>query len=892
MGLFKKISARLRGLLRREAVLGDIDEEMRLHLQMVTEENVGRGMPPEEARRAALRSFGNLDKNRERAWEVRGGGVVEAFLQDVRFGARLLARQRGFTAVAVLTLALGIGANTAIFSVVNELLLRPLPYPGAERLAILWELSLGGQRQHMVSRANFRSWREQSTVFEGMAAFTDQRLSLTGGGEPEEVTVQHASPELFRILGVEPILGRGMTPEDALPGSPLAAVLSHGFWQRRLGGDPQAIGKPITLNGEPYIVAGVLPQGFQWHLKSRSGTARPAEIWTALGMPTEGDAATRGRFLSVVARLKPGTSFEQAEAEMKAIAARLELDAPEHNRGLGVQIVPLREQLVGKVRPALLILLGAVGLVLLIACANVANLLLSRAVAREKEIVLRTAIGARRVRVVRQLLTESLLLAGLGSLLGLALGGWGIRALAAISPRDLIDLQGVGLDLPVLALTLAVSLATGIVFGLAPALEATRLNLNDALKEGGKGAGGHGTQSRRLRSALVISEVALALVLLAGAGLLVKSFVRLQEIDAGFETENVLTMVVRLPDATGSRYSEAPQIVGFFRDATERIRALPGVRSAGMVDFLPLYGGPGSSTDFTIEGRPVPPPGQGLGTNVRVADPGYFATLGIPLLRGRNFTASETSEARRVVLISESMARRHFAGEDPIGKRIRVDMFEEPVPTEIVGIVGDVRYDSLVDEAEPTVYFPLPELLSSPWRTLVIRTEGDPAEMASLVRRELRAVDPNQPVSDVRTMDQVMAATVGRARFNTLLLGLFAGLATLLSAVGIFGVMNHSVTLRTREIGLRMALGAQPGEVLRLILKQGFLLTVIGIAIGLAGALALTRVLSSLLFGVGSTDPATFGAIVLLLAFVSLIACYLPARRATRVDPLTALRYD
>jgi putative ABC transport system permease protein len=892
MSLFKTISARLHGLLQREAVIGDIDEEMRLHLQMVMEENIERGMPPAEARRAALRSFGNLDKNRERAWEVRGGGVIEAFLQDVRYGARLLARHRGFTMVAVLTLALGIGANTAIFSVVNELLLRPLPYPGAERLAILWEFSQGGQRQHLVSRANFRSWREQSTVFEGMAAFSDQRLSLTGGGEPEEVSVQYASPELFRILRVEPLLGRGMTKEDALSGAPKVAVLSHGFWQRRLGGDRQAVGKPITLNGEPFTVVGVLPGGFQWHLKARSGTGRPAEIWTALDMPTEGDAATRGRFLSVVARLKPGVSFAQAEAEMKAVSARLELDEPEHNRGLGVQIVPLREQFVGKVRPALLILLGAVCVVLLIACANVANLLLSRAVAREREIVLRTAIGARRIRVVRQLLTESLLLAGVGSLLGLAFGWWGIRALAAISPSDLIDLQGVGLDLPVLALTLAVSLVTGIVFGLAPALEATRLNLNDALKEGGKGAGGHGTQSRRLRSALVISEVALALVLLASAGLLVKSFVRLQEVDAGFKTENVLTMVVRLPDTTASKYSEAAQIVGFFREATERIGALPGVRSAGMVDFLPLYGGPGASTDFTVDGRPAPPPGQGLGTNVRVADPGYFSTMGIPVLRGRNFTGFEAAEARRVVLISESMARRHFPGEDPIGKRISVEMFEEPVLTEIVGIVGDVRYDSLVDEAEPTVYFPLPELLSSPWRTLVIRTEGDPAEMAPAVRRALREIDPNQPVSDVRTMDQVMAATVGRARFNTLLLGLFAGLATLLAAVGIFGVMNHSVTLRTREIGLRMALGAQPREVLRLILKQGFLLTSIGVVIGLAGALTLTRVMSGLLFGVGSTDPATFAAIVLLLTLVSLIACYIPARRATRVDPLTALRYD
>jgi putative ABC transport system permease protein len=553
-----------------------------------------------------------------------------------------------------------------------------------------------------------------------------------------------------------------------------------------------------------------------------------------------------------------------------------------------VEVILLREQFVGNVRPALLILLGAVGFVLLIACANVANLLLSRAASREKEIALRAALGASRMRVVRQLLTESVLLALLGSLLGLGFAWWGINALVAISPRDLVNLQGVGLNLTVLAWTLAVSLLTGIIFGLAPALEATRLNLNDALKEGGKGAGGQGARSRRLRGALVVAEVALALVLLASAGLPVKSFVRLQKIDTGFNTENVLTMVVRLPDG---KYKEEPQIVAFFRQATERIGALPGVRSVGMVNFLPLYGGLGSATGFTVEGRPAPPPGQEPSTNVRVTDSGYFNAMGIPLLRGRLFTDFEASEARHVVLISESMARLHFPGEDPLGKRISVEMFEKPTPTEIVGVVGDVKYDSLTDRAEPTVYFPHPELTYE-FMTLVIRTDGDPAAMAPAVQRELRALDPDQPVSDVRTMNQVMADTVGRARFNTLLLGLFAGLATLLAGIGIFGVMNYSVALRTHEIGLRMALGAQRGDVLMLILKQGLRLTLIGIGLGLAGALALTRLMSGLLFGVDATDPATFTGIVLLLTAVSLIACYIPARRATRVDPLIALRYE
>jgi putative ABC transport system permease protein len=884
MSLFRLFSARLHGLLRREAVIGDIDEEMRLHIEMATEENIERGMPPEEARRAALRSFGNLDRLRDVAYGVRGGGFLETSMQDVWYGARVLARNKGFTAVAVLTLALGIGANTAIYSVVNELLLSPLPYADPERIVLLWEVSPEGRHQNTVSTANYRSWQEQSRSFEGMAAFVDQRLNLTGTGEPEEIAAQFATPELFRTLGVKPVLGRDMTPED-VANVPRAVLVSHGFWRRRLGGDPGAIGKSILLNALPVTVIGVLPAGFQWHIRQVSGTGKPAEIWVPLLLSTD-PSRMRGRFLSVVARRKPGVSLEEAQAEMRTLAARLQADSP-FNKGYGAEAIPVREQFVGNIRRALLVLLGAVGFVLLIACANVANLLLARAAARDKEIALRTALGAHRLRIVRQLLTESLLLAALGCLLGLVFAWLGIRVLVAISPRDLFMLQGVSLNLPVLAVTVAVSLATGIVFGLAPALEATRLSLGASLKEGGKGAAGQSARSRRLRGALVIAEVALAIVLLTSAGLLVKSFVRLQQVATGFRTDDVLTMVVRLPRA---KYTETPQIVGFFRQAEERIRALPGARDVGIVNYLPFYGGLGAATGFTIEGRPVPP-GEEPGTDVRVADAGYFRTMGISLVRGRTFTDQEDTEARHVVLVNEALARQHFPGEDPIGQRISVDMFDEPVSTEIVGIVRDVKYESLMNAAQPTVYMPLPELIY-PFMTFVLRTDGDPADMAPAVRRAVREIDPDQPVADVRTMNQVMAEFVGRDRFNTLLLGIFAGLATLLAAVGIFGVMSYSVTLRTREIGLRMALGAQPGEVLGLLLKQGFLLTAIGIGVGIAGALALTRLLSGLLFGVGSTDPATFAAIVLLFAVVALIACYLPARRATRVDPLIALRSE
>jgi predicted permease len=887
MKWFNVFSARLRAVLGREALISDIDEEMRLHVEMEVEANIERGMAPDEARRAALRAFGNLAAVRDAAYEVRGGGFLETLLQDIRYGARVLAKHRGFTAVAVLTLALGIGANTAIFSVVNELLLRPLPFRDADRLVMLWEVTPEGRHQNSTSRGNYLGWREQSTVFENMATFSDQRVGLTGNGEPEEVSMQMATPELFDVLGVQPSLGRGFTQEDAQPRAPNVVVLSYGLWRRRYGGDPGIIGQKVQLNTVPCTVIGVMPANFEWHIRKRSGTGKPAEIWTILPMPKEGPALI-GRFLSTVARLKPGVSIQQAQAEMTTIAARLDQANPSHNKDWSAEVVPLREQFVGNVRPALLILLGAVGFVLLIACANVANLLLARAAARQKEIAVRTALGAGRRRIVRQLLTESLLLALMGSLLGLLLAWWGTGALVAISPRDVVNLQGVGINLTVLIWTLAVSLLTGLIFGLAPAMEATRLNLNDALKEGGKGAEGQGTRSRRLRSALVIAEVALALVLLVSAGLLIRSFTRLRQVDTGFDADNVLTMVVSLP---GRKYKEDPQVITFFRQALERIRALPGVRAAGMVNYLPLYGGLGSTTGFTVEGRPAPPPGEEPATNVRVADAAYFGTMNIPLLRGRNFTELEDGQARHVVVISESMARQHFPGEDPIGKTISVEMFDNPNPTQIIGVVGDVRYDSLTDAAEPMVYFPLPDLTYSVM-TLAVRTDNDPAAITPAVRDVIRNIDPDQPVSDVRTMNQVMAATLGRARFNTLLLGLFAGLATLLAAVGIFGVMNYSVTLRTREIGIRMALGAQPSQVLMLVLKQGLLLTTVGIGIGLGGALLLTRLMSGLLFGVAATDPLTFAAIGLLLAVVSLIACYIPARRATRVDPLVGLRYE
>jgi putative ABC transport system permease protein len=601
MRWFNVLRDRIRALRQRETVINDIDREMRSHLELQVEANIRAGMSPDEARVQALRSFGNVNKAVDAAYDVKGGGLLESLTQDVRYGVRMLAKHRAFTAVAVFTLALGIGANTAIFSVVNELLLRPLPYRDADRIVMLWEVTPEGRHQNTTSRANFRAWRSQNTSYENVAAFSDQRFNLTGDGEPEELSVQMATPELFKILGVDPLLGRTFLPDD--DGKPPVAVLSYGLWQRRFGGQASVIGQPITLSSVKFTVIGVMPANFQFHIKQRSGTGRPAELWTILPMTVGPGANERGRFLSVVGKLKDGVTVDRAAAELRTIEARLSDEVPQFNKNFSAEVLPLREQFFGNVRRPLWLMLGAVGFVLLIACANVANLLLSLATSREKEIAVRAALGARRTRIVRQLLTESLLLALLGSALGLGFAWLGIKALMLISPKDLVSFQSVSLNMTVLLWTLGVSILTGIIFGLAPALHISRLNLNDSLKDGGKSESGQASGSRRLRSALVVSEIALAVVLLASAGLLIRSFIRLQQVDRGFQTDNILTMVVRLPDA---KYPQDAQVVAFFNQALEKVRQLPSVRSAGMVNHLPLYGGLGSNTGFKILGRPEP----------------------------------------------------------------------------------------------------------------------------------------------------------------------------------------------------------------------------------------------------------------------------------------------
>jgi putative ABC transport system permease protein len=806
--------------------------------------------------------------------------------QDVRFGIRVLFKSPGFTAVAVLAVALGVAANTAIFSVVNAVLLEPLPYKEPGRLVMVWESNVQNDlHQNSVSPANLIDWKEQTTVFDDMAGFFDRRTNLTGDGDPVELPVQFVTPNLFNIIGVEPLMGRGFMPDDVKPDAQRVVVIGNGLWLRRFGGDRQIVGKTITLSGNKVTVVGVMPAGFQWFVRKNSLNEKPPEMWAPFGL-TDQMRVRQGRFMASVARLKPDVTRERAEAELSQLAARLEQQYPDFNKGWGVEVVSLREQFAGRIRPALWVLLGAVGFLLLIACANVANLLLARGAARHKEIAIRTALGAGRWRVVRQLLTESLLLAALAGALGFLLAWWGVEALAALSPPDLLDVGGVRLNLPVLGFTLGVSILTGVVFGLVPALEASRLDTSESLKEGAKGTTG-GVRSRRLRSAFVVAEIALSLVLLVGAGLLLKGFARLQSVNPGFNADGLLTMRVEVPI---TKYKEDAQFINFFRQVEERIGALPGVESVGMVNYLP-FAGPGAATDFKIVGRPAPPVGEEPSTDVLVVDENYFRTMGITTLRGRTFSAQEATEERRVAVVSESLARKYFPGEDPIGQRLVVDMKDDPEPTEIIGIVGDVRHKSLNDDAQPTVYWPQPELTYS-FMTLVVRAKGDPAALAPAARREIQALDPEQPVADVRTMNQLLAGSVGRARFSAMLLGLFAVVALVLAAVGVYGVMSYAVARRTHEIGVRVALGAQGRDVLRLVLVQGMRLALWGVLLGVVGSLALTRLLSSLLYGVSATDPATFVGVSLLLASVALVACYVPARRATKVDPMVALRYE
>jgi putative ABC transport system permease protein len=801
--------------------------------------------------------------------------------QDIRYGFRMLRARPGFTVVAVVALALGIGANTAIFSLINSVLLRPLPYPDANRLVMLEENEMDGKSSN-TSYATTKDWRERSQSFDNVSAVRDWGITLTGEGEPEMLHGMRVSSNYFSVLGVKPVLGREFLPEEDRPATRRVVVLSHGLWQRRFGSDPEVVGKPIALGGQSFTVAGVMPRGFEDLVSER--LFQKADLWAPLGYDETLPWACRTcRHIQAVARLKPGVSFDQASLEMNTISQSLLAEHPHDYAVAGVTIIPLMDKFVGAVRPALYILLGAVGLVLLIACANVANLLLARATQRQKEIAIRSALGARRGRIVRQLLTESMMLSVIGASLGLLVVWWGIEFLIALAPAAILRLNEVTVDARVLGFTVALSLLTGIIFGLAPALQASKLDLNASLKEGARGSTGAG---HRLRNLLAVSEIALALILLVGAGLLVRSFVRVLDITPGFHPANLVTMNV---SAGGTRYAEDAAVRAFYDEVVNRVAALPGVEATAVVSNLPL-GGNKDMYGFHVEEKPLANPEEAPSAERYVISPGYLRTMRIPLLAGREFTEQDGPSAQLVVLISESTAHSIWPDESPIGKRVRMGGLDGPLRT-IVGVTGNVSHYGLETPPDLQAYVPQAQWTSSDMQ-LVVRTPIDPRSLVEAVRNEIRAVDKDLPIYRVATMEQLVSGSVAQRRFTLILLSLMAGLAAMLSALGIFSVMSYTVTQRTQEIGIRMALGAKATDVLKLVVGQGVTLALTGVGIGLAAAAGLTQVMSSLLYGVGAHDPLTFSVIAALLMIIALVACYIPARRATKVDPMVALRYE
>ncbi len=798
---------------------------------------------------------------------------METLFRDIRYGVRSLLKRPGFTAIALVALALGIGANTAIFSLVNAVLLRPLPFAEPDRLVWVWGNIKSGGNRASVSPPDFLDYRQQNNTFEEFAASLPLRLNYTGGDEPERLEASGVTGNYFQALGAKPAFGRTFLLENEKPGNDQVAVLSYSLWQKRFAGDPAIINKTITLDGRSCAVLGVMPPDFSM--------PRAADVWVPINFDIDPEMKMRGaHFLRPIGKLKAGVTMAQAQADTDAIARRLEEQFPESNSGWNLRLVSLREQLVGNTRPTLFILFGAVGFVLLIACANVANLLLVRAAGRQKEIAVRTALGAGRWRIVRQMITESVLLSLVGGALGTLLALWGVEALVALSAESLPSTAQVGIDANVLGFTLLVSVLTGVLFGLAPAVRTMKLNLSESLKEGGR-SGSEGAHRNRTRSVLVVIESAVAVVLLIGAGLLVRSLLRLQDTSPGFDARNVLTMGVNLPRA---KYDNPEKSASFFAELESRVAGLPGVEAVGFVSELPLSGQL-NDMPYTVEGRPPVSIDQAFDSDFRRVNTNYFKALRIPFLRGRNFTEQEVRQGAQVVIISELLARQVFPNEEPLGKRL-IMAFGSTF--EIIGIVGDIRDRAL--ESNPAAAMYMPVYPSS--TNVIIRSKGDPASLAAAVRKEVWQIDPNQPVANVRTMEQWLERAVAGPRYRTTLLGLFALVALALASTGIYGVMSYSVSQRTHEIGVRMALGARRLDVLRLVVRQGMTLVIVGVALGLAGAFALTRLMATLLFGVTAKDPCTFVAVAALLTLVAFVACYLPARRATKVDPLVALRYE
>ena len=885
MGWLSELGRRLEMLFRGERFDRDLQDEMRLHLELRRQEQMGLGLSPEDARAAAQRKFGNATHLREVSGDAWGWRWLEHFARDLRYGARALLSSPGFTAVAVMALALGIGANTAIFSVVNAVLLTPLGYQDPDRLVTV--LHAGTDP---VAVANYIDWRDQSRSFEAMGAADYWTPNLTGSDPPEHLWGLQVTQSLLPMLGIQPLLGRLFVAGEDRKGSEHEVILSYRLWQRRFSRDPNVLGKTMTLNGEAYTVVGVMPSAFQF----APFWATHAELWVPDAF---GDRVHNrgGNSLRVFARLKWGVTLAEARAEMAAITGRLEKQYPGTNRG--VVVTPLKENVVGSIETPLLVLLGAVGFVLLIACANVAHMLLARTSGREREIAVRTALGAGRARVIGQLLTENLLLAAVGAAAGLLLAIWGTQALVTLSSAYIPRVEMAAIDGRVILFLLGVTVMTAVVFGLAPAMHATAGNLSGALKESGRG-GGDGLRRNRLRSFLVASEFALAFMLLIGAGLMIRSFSALQSLDPGFDPHNVLSMVVSV---AGSKEAGPDQRAIFYRQLLQRVRTLPGVQSAGGINHLPLagdiWGWP-----FSIEGRPKPPPAESPVAVYRIVMPGYFQTMRLRLRRGREITYNDDARAPGVVIVNERAASSYWPGDDPIGKRITFDDGKHNPPTwlTVIGVAANAKQSGWAAEPYPEVYLAAlqnREFLENPgphvaYLTLVVRTSGNPAELAPAVKKTVWSFDRNLPVSEVFTMDRVVAGANAQPRFEMLSLGVFAVIALLLAAVGIYGVMSYSVSRRTREIGIRISLGASRAEVLRMVVRQGMAQALTGTAAGVAGALLLSRLMARMLYGVRPTDVVTFGSVAIVLGLAALLAICVPARKATRIEPMVALRHE
>jgi predicted permease len=853
----------------------DVERELRTHLDLEAEESGGCG---DAEHHAARRAFGNLTAVKETIHEMSNWTVVEQFGQDLRYGARLLLRSPAFSVVAMLTLALGVGANTAIFSVVNAVLLRPLPFAEPDRLVRIWESQPEkGWNRNVVDPFNFLTWRERTRSFQQMAAIDGWTSNITGSGDPLAVHGMRVSPEFFSILKVAPLMGRGFTREEEIPGRNHSLVLSYSFWQSRYGGDRNILGRKIMTNGDLSTVVGVLPPDFHF-------PGWQADLFVPMAID-RAEASKGGRWLSTIARLKPGMSLAQAQQDIASVARQLSQERPEMDKGWSASVVPFLEDLTENIRLPLLVLLASVGLVLLIACANVANLLLMRANGRLREIALRAALGAGRRRILQQLLSESLLLALAGWAGGLAVGYWGLQGLLAIIPESvaLPRMDSIHLDAGVFLFALGISLGTAILFGLAPAIQISRPQLQSALQQGSQRTGVGG--SRIFRRAFVVAEIALALLLLVGAGLLMRSFARLTSVNPGFATEHLLTMEMFTSPA---KYEDNLKRSQYLERVIDEVRAVPGAREAGSTHFLPLTGMVSGSCFAPAPGPE--PDTSSPGADFLVISPGYFQAMGTPMLSGRDFSAGDHFGTPSVLVVNHAFAERFFAGQSPIGKKLNV-CWTVPNPVEIVGVVADARQTELKEAPHPTIFLANPQAPMY-FAHLVVRTRNDPRRMARAVQAAIHRVDPDQAVSDVKTMDAVFSDSVARPRFQLLLLLVFAGIAVLLATIGVYGVVSYSVSQRTQEIGIRMALGARSGDVSRLVLREGLLLGALGVVTGLAAALAATRVLRSLLFEVTPTDPATLGAVAGLLLAVVVAATLWPARRATKVDPMVALRYE